>query len=476
MDNMDNPFLKAPNGKKMVTLIGIYLGFIGSVFVSSGLSTLLPAAALEIGGVEIYPLASTFAGLIMVVGMPLYGYLGAKRPEVKRLLVVLSLTVGAGVMLLRGIAPTMEFIIVVSFFYGLVSTGLLVIGFSIIRDMFEIERAGTLLGMVGSVMAFGQLLGPILMGFIIDRFSWRAACFVVCPVFLIGACMILSGVKATREEAAPMVSFSVKKFDLAGGIALTVFLCGLVLALSFGPSSSNSAVRLPFGSAGNNALITAAVIGLVVLIAILRKKGDEAVLPARVLKDRNTLCLACVNLFCSVSMMAVFFFIPAYVMYVMQRTAVEAGLAATALSILGLFLSPIFGRMIAKARNARNVLIAGTLVRIGITLCFVLFLTPTVSIWVVYIMMFIAGFYNSQHNAVISTGPQIQVQSEIRVMSNSVIQLAQIVGSATGLAVDTMVIGVYGVADGMPIAFIIAVVFAAVALIFGFFLRPLQES
>ena len=48
-----NPFLDAPNAKKMMTVIGLYLAVIANMLVSNTNSVMLPAAAADIGGMDI---------------------------------------------------------------------------------------------------------------------------------------------------------------------------------------------------------------------------------------------------------------------------------------------------------------------------------------------------------------------------------------------------------------------------------------
>ena len=48
-----NPFLDAPEAKKKTTLKGIYIALIGAVCFMAVISTILPVAALEIGGTDI---------------------------------------------------------------------------------------------------------------------------------------------------------------------------------------------------------------------------------------------------------------------------------------------------------------------------------------------------------------------------------------------------------------------------------------
>lgn len=473
---MSNPFQMAPNSKKIMTLAGIYIALLGSIFVSAGLSVILPAAAKDIGGETLYPLASTISGLISIAAMPIFGYYGAKNPAIKRVLIALSVFTGALVSFGRAIAPSMEFIVFVSIFWGLVSAGIFVLGFSLIRDMYETEKAGFYLGLTGTMMSVAMLIGPTLTGILIQTSSWRAACHVVWPILTLAAILIYFGVNVSKEDAAPLAVPSMKRVDLVGALGFVLFLGGIILSLSLGPKSSRpSAIVMPFGSLGNNLMIVVAIFGLVILVAMVKKKGNDAILPARVLKDRNTLCLTLINLFTNFSNMAVFFFIPTYVIYVMQKEAIWGGMATSVYSVLGLFLAPVFGRMIAKARNARMVLTIGLSVRIVITLVLIFVLTPTTSLVTLYIIMLITGFYGAQNSAFVSTAPQVQLAPQIRVQGNAVFQLAQNLGGGVGMAVYTMIIGMKGPANGLPLAFMIAVGTAGVALVITQFLVPLNE-
>jgi len=474
---MNNVFLLAPDYKKKLTLAGIFLGVLTAIFTSGSLSTLLSAAAADIGGVELFPLASTISGLISIAAMPLFGYIGAKNPAAKRPLVSLSLFAGAAVLFLRAIAPSMEFIVFAGIFYGLVSAGLFVLGFTMIRDMYEPVKAGLFLGMTATMNSVGTLIGPFLTGLIIDKINWRMACHIVWPMFLASALMILFGVRATRAQAAPLAGKASKTFDFAGTVALIAFLGGIVFALSLGPiSSENTALSLPFGSPGNNLLLALSATGLIAFILILRKKQDDAIVPIRILKDRNTVCLVLISLIINFSTIAVMFFTPTYVLYVMHRSATEAGLTVAVHSVIGVFISPMIGRHIARVGNARGIITIGTAVRIAVTLCFIVLLNPDIPYLAVCAMMFIAGFYRSQHAASFSTAPQIQIAAELRVLSNSVIQLAQNIGAGIGLSVYTMVISFKGVADGIPTAFMIAAAAAVGALVIAQFLRPLPDT
>jgi MFS family permease len=469
-----NPFLEAPARKKTITLIGIYAAVVCALIQSTGLSTLLPLAAEDVGQTELYPLASTLGGAVSVITMPLYGWLAAKYPASKRTVLFASLIVGAAVCFVRGIAPNMMTIIVASLFWAFTSAGIFVVSFSMVREMFEGEKVGTMLGLIGTMMSVGTLGGPVLTGLIIDNFGWRMACHFLWPFLLVAAGLIyFLGVKVPGSAVKHMAQD--RPFDIPGCIGFALFLGGFILCLSLGASSQGEAF-VPFGGLGSYLLIAVAIVGLVLFLVTVKRKGDASMLPVSVLKNRNTMLLACINTALTASAMALFFFLPAYVRYVMGGSATEASLTTTIFGVVGLFLGPVLGKMIAKARNARGVITMGTIVRIACTLAFILLLSAKTSIWLVFIIMFIAGVYNIQNTTTNSTAPQVQIPEKQRVQGNAVVQLGQNAGSSIGMAVYTLFIAMLGVEHGLPAALWVALGLAVVGLVLAQFLRPLAEE
>ena len=462
-----NPFAAAPNGKKMLTLVGIWICVVGTIFQSATASTLLPTAAAEVGGLDIYSLANTLGGVIGVVAMPLWGLFGAKNPAIKRFLFVISMVSGLVCLIGRAVAPDMMFIIVVSLFWGLPSAGLYVVGYSMIRDMFDAKLAGTYLGICATMQSIGMLVGPVLGGAVMDFASWRVLCIIFAVVIAVGTLCVLFGVGAKKEEAAAMATTS-GSFDALGSVAVAIFLGCLIVGLSLGTSF------LPFGGMASNLVFVGAVVGLVILVVDIMKKRDAAIVPAKALTDRNTLAFAVACFFTNFSNMAVFFFVPMYCINAMGLSATEAGLTTTLLSVAGLFMGPIFGRMIGKAGTAKGVLSFGSILRAAVALALLFFMAPTTSVFVIYVIMFIGGFYNVTAGVVFAAGPQIQIAPDMRMQSNSIIQLCQNFGSSVGTAVYSIILAAFGVVGGMPIALGISAAAAVVALLAAFVLKKLQ--
>lgn len=464
-----NPYALAKSSKKLLTLIGIYVCLIGTIIQSSTASTLLPIAAAQIGGMDIYSLANNLSGVVGVVAMPLWGYIVAKNPAAKKIMFVLSMICGIVCLCGRAVSPNMFIFIVFSLFWGFPSAGLYVVGYSMVRDMYDARSAGTYLGICATMQSIGMLVGPVLGGVVMDVWSWQAMCVIMAIIIAIGAVLVFVGVSVTKEQAAAFATAH-GSFDVNGTLAVVVFLGCLICGLSLGGSF------LRFGTMMSNIVFVVAALALVWLIVVIMRKKDNAVIPLSALKNRNTVVFTFGSFFSMFSNMAVFFFLPMYVLNVMNCSATQAGLTITMMSIAGLFMGPIYGRMIGKAANAKGVLAFGSVLRIVIAIVLMLYCAPDANIIILCVIMFIAGFYNTTYGVVFSAGPQVQLSESVRVQGNSIIQLGQNFGGSVGTAIYSIVIATLGVVQGMTVALIIAAVTAAVALVCALLLKKLPQK
>jgi MFS family permease len=334
--------------------------------------------------------------------------------------------------------------------------------------MYDKEKAGTFLGLAGTMQSVGILAGGPVIGFIVDMAGWRTPHYLLGPLFLLAAFFMYSGVKVTKSEVSHMASASAS-FDFPGALSIVAFLTGVILALSLGQFA-------PFGSTLNNALWVIAAIALITLIAVIVKKKDKAIIPSTVLSDRNTLCLVSFNFLANFSIMALYFFLPLYATHVMQQSSAAAGLTLTCMSVAGLFMGPIFGKMIGKSGNARNVILSTITLRIVIFIAFIVFLKPTTSILLVYGLMLLLGFSSSASSVVPAVAPQVQISPEKRQLGNSVVQLGSGFGSSIGISIYTMVIASSGVEGGLPTALYIATGGAIILLLTSTFLKKLPVT
>lgn len=471
-----NPFHAAPNSKKLMAVIAVYLGVMANLLVSTTNSTCLPAAAQEIGGMDIYGLAQGISGVLSVCVMPIFGFISARNPHLKRPLAAGSLLIGAIVLAVRVVAVNMWMILVANIFWGFVSGAVFAVGFTIIRDVYDRKQAGVYLGLVSTFMAIAQLAGPALGGAVIDNIGWRVWSAILCA-FLVVACIAMwMSVKVTKEQAAPFASKG-GKFDFVGAVIIVVFLGALIVVLSLGSSF------VPFGSSLSNTLLIVAAVALAAFIIWIAKKKNDCIIPLNALKDRNVLVLSASYFFHNFGSMSITFFLAGFIMTNCANDpiclaigpALTAGIASALMAVLGLFMGPVFGKMIAKAGTAKNVMIIGNVARVLVMAAFVLVLVPGVPVWLIWVIMFIAGVFNCQQTATQSAGPQLCLTEQIRATGNSTAQMFSNLGAGIGMAVFTLLTAMDPI-NGMRNCFIVTLVIWIVNFFVPFFMKKLNPE
>ena len=505
MSETKNAFLESPQSKKLLTLGGIYVGLVVQLVTSTTFSSWLRTAQMEFADGSLYVFAISVGGILGLIAMPLYGYFGAKNPAVKVPLICVSLLLGVIVLLGRALAASMMMIAVVSAFWGFVSAGIFVLGFTVIRDMFHQEKAGVYLGLVGTMMSIGMLIGPVAGGAIMQSpLGWRGLNIILAVCMALALLMVLFGVKVKKADVANLASAS-HSFDVGGTVALMIFLGALISMLSM-------TTLFPIGTTISNILAIIAVIGLVLLIMDIRKKGDSAIIPRKVLGDRNTILLALSVGLCMITSMALTYFMPQFIPSLASDPIIQAidpetkGLSmllpTACIAIAGLFLGPIYGKMIAKAGNARTVTTIATIVQLIVFVCFAaLFFgifgknengSANVPYLAILILMLFAGIYNSR-NSVLSAAAQIQIAPESRVQANSVIQVGQNLGGGLAMPIFGLVQAIFAgpliaagmpsneamitaLPDTMPIIMVIVIALSVLLLFLGLLLKPLQQE
>lgn len=466
-----NPFAAAPDKKKKLLLWGLYLCIFGCIAQSGTLSTMLPLAAADIGGTEIFSLASTISGVSSIVLMPLYGYVAGRNPHIKVKLMVVSFFISVAILIARLFATNMWVIIIAMFFWGVASPAIFIVGYSIIRDMYDRKTAGGYLGTCGSLMMLATFLGPIGCGALMDFFGWRSLNILLIPFILAGAIMIACSIKVTKEEMAPFARAG-KKIDALGIAGVSIFLAGLILGLSLGTN------MVPFGTLWSNILFAIGLVGLIMLIVAMKKLQGDAVIPLPALKNGNVVSLFLGNFLSMFSNMALFFFLPSYIIYVMAGTAFQSGLAIAFMSFAGIFISKPIGKYIGKTGSAKSCMIIMFVLRAitGVAIVLYLGMSANPNIYVVFAICLIAGVYRALNSVCFSAGPQVQLLESIRMQGNSVIQMGQNLGSGIAVAFYSVLIGALGFNAGFPVAVWVSVAVAVVGIFTSLPLKKLEKG
>jgi EmrB/QacA subfamily drug resistance transporter len=128
---------------------------------------------------------------------------------------------------LCGLSPTVYWLIAARAVQAVGSAMALGLGMAIVTEAFPPAERGKALGLNGTFVSIGIVLGPTVGGLILDVVSWHWIFFVNLPIGLIGLALAWRYIPDTRPAGRQV-------FDFAGAITLFISLLALLLALTLG--------------------------------------------------------------------------------------------------------------------------------------------------------------------------------------------------------------------------------------------------
>jgi EmrB/QacA subfamily drug resistance transporter len=200
---------------------------------------------------------------------------------------------------------------------------------------------------IGTWSAFSGVtaaVGPVVGGFLVDRFSWHWAFLLNLPfgVLLLAAC--LAKVPESRGDAAQA------PVDLVGACTATAGLAGIVFAL----------IEAPTRGWGATAVVAAGVVGIAGLAAFVawEARARAPMLPLHLFRDRNFSGANLLTLLLYAALGGSLYFVPLNLIQVQGWGATSAGAALLPFVAIMFALSRWAGALV-DAVGARRPLIAG---------------------------------------------------------------------------------------------------------------------
>lgn len=204
---------------------GTLLATIDSSIVNVALPTLVRELRTDFAAVQWVVLAYllTLATLLPSIGR-LADMIGKKQIYTLGFVIF---TIGS---LLCGLASTVRFLILFRVVQAIGATMILALGSAIVTESFPASERGQALGITGTMVSIGIVIGPTLGGLLIDAFSWHWIFFVNIPIGILGVLMIIRYVPDIKPKGA-------QRFDYLGAVTLFFCLLTLLSALSLGQSA-----------------------------------------------------------------------------------------------------------------------------------------------------------------------------------------------------------------------------------------------
>jgi EmrB/QacA subfamily drug resistance transporter len=307
---------------------------LGALLSALNFSTLIIALPDLIRGLHASMMQAMWIMLAYMVAMTLTALVAGSIADIigRKRLYMFGIIFFTIVSLISGFAPSAAWLIVFRVLQGIGGAILMALSTAIVADAFPKNELGRALGVNITVVAIGQIIGPVLGGWLTTAYGWQWTFWFNVPFGIIAILWGLWAMGISRENTAKIAN---RKFDGWGLLTYVLSISGLLLALTWGPLQSWSSPVVWVAAA-------AFVICLPIFIRI-ETKHPAALLHIPLLFNRRFsmgVYSASLN---SLARMAIMFMLIFYYQGVLAYDALKAGILLIPLAIGMLVFAPISG-------------------------------------------------------------------------------------------------------------------------------------
>lgn len=328
---------------------------------------------------------------------------------------------------LCGLAPSLGMLVAARAFQGLGGSLMLAVSPAMLTSAFPRGEFGRALGWNAAVVGIGISAGPALGGIITDHFTWRWIFFLNVPVGLLG-------IAATLLFLTERVRRKRTQLDIPGAVLLAIGLGGLMLGISFGQEWGWTSPLLL-------GVLVVSILALVAMILVEIRAAnpiiDFSLFTNRIFVSANvSLVLSFVSLF------AVSFLLPFYLVQLRDFSLTEAGLLQTPLSLTLVVLSPTTGAL-ADRFGSRWLAAGGLAIAcFGLLLISTLDTTSSVAMMIAVLIILGAGeslFFPPNNSTLMGAAPRHR-----RGVASSMMATSRAIGQSASVALSGAIFTMLG--------------------------------
>lgn len=440
------------------------------------LSMLMPSLDTSIANVGLPTLARAFSASFQAVQWIVLAYLLATTSLIvsagrlgdivgRRRLLLMGIALFTAASLACGLAPTLPLLVAARAAQGLGAAVMMSLTMALVGEAVPAGRAGTAMGLLGTMSAAGTTLGPSLGGILIASFGWRTIFLVNVPLGILNLALALRTLPPDR----PAPAGGRIAFDAIGSLVLTLMLAAYALAMTMGHGH--------FGL-HNVVLLSLAVLGGLAFW-LVESRATSPLLTMAVLRDPARNAGLAASALVSTVLMATLVVGPFYLSRALGLGIARVGMVMSVGPLMAAVTGVIAGRIVDRLGAHRMATVGLAGISVGLL---ALAMAPGT--------FGVAGYVGASvvvttHYALFQAANNTAITSEVHALQRGVVAgmlgLSRNLGLITGASVMGAVFAVassatdittaspVAVAAGMRITFIVAALLVLFA--FGFTTR-----
>jgi EmrB/QacA subfamily drug resistance transporter len=321
--------------QKRLALVGVMLAIFLAALESTVVALAMPTVVARLGGLEIYSWVFSGYMLTQTITMPLWGRfsdLYGRRPVY--LIGLATFLLGS---VLSGAAQDMGQLIAFRMLQGVGAGSLMTLGYTVVGEIFGLERRARLQGYLAGVWGVASMLGPPLGGVLTDHISWRAVFYLNVPPGLVAMALLATALaRIPKSERRPAIDYAGVSLFTAG---VTAVLLGTVEAGRAGAWSRLDVIGL----------LMVGIVALAAFVAVERRAAAPIV-PLGLFGNRVVVAAVVTRALAAMAMFGALTYVPLFLQAVAGMTALQAG---------GILAPFVLGWVAMSATSARLVLRVG---------------------------------------------------------------------------------------------------------------------